>query len=80
MLIALIGINWSTGIHVNNMFPAQALDVLQRMRDDTNVELDAISYSSSIIACARGGCCKEGLQLLEEMQSAGYQPSSYTYR
>ena len=57
----------------------QALNVLQRMREDADVEMDAVSYSSGIIACERGGRSEEAVQLLKAMQAAGYRPSGYTY-
>lgn len=57
----------------------QALGILQRMREDPSVELDAMSYSSAIIACERCGRTEEAMQLLRAMQSAGFRPSGYTY-
>ncbi len=57
----------------------QALSLFQQMKDDPDTELDAISYSTAILACKRGARCHDALHLLEAMQAAGHQPTGYTY-
>ena len=57
----------------------QAVEVLQRLREDPDAEADVVSYSSAIMACERGGRCEEALQLFDDMQQAALQPTPYIY-
>ena len=57
----------------------QAIEVLQRLREDPDAEADVVSYSSAIMACERGSRCEEALTLFDDMQRASLQPTAYIY-
>merc|ERR1719424_1470420 len=56
----------------------RAFSVIEEMRRETVLKPDEIMYNSLLDGCAQNNLVDEGLQLLQQMQAEGVQPSDFT--
>merc|ERR1719414_1141210 len=56
----------------------RAFELLEQMKQSSNVQPDEITYNTLLDGCARFGLWDRGLQLLQTMQEAGMPPSNFT--
>merc|ERR1719424_1824164 len=56
----------------------RAFSVIEEVRRETDLKPDEIMYNSLLDGCAQSNLVDDGLQLLQQMQAEGVQPSNFT--
>merc|ERR1719222_1122235 len=56
----------------------RGFELLERMRQETNLKPDEIMYNSLLDGCAQSGLADEGVNLLRQMEEERIAPSNFT--
>ncbi|CAK0857905.1 unnamed protein product, partial [Prorocentrum cordatum] len=59
----------------------RAPETLRLLMDmwEAKIPMDVVSYNSAMSACERGGFWEQALELFDEMQSEGHEPTLVSY-